>query len=603
MKKVIKSMLILILLVLIIPRIYADEKDGIEKTTYTNYYFFLEPYKENEIDYVIKNGGTTNHTAFPPLMVGTKAMDGATQITLKRDCSGENNCWTYSDFYKKYMDIEKNGMITTYKIGNDDGHTSKFITDKNKSYYSHGSYYSNYSNQWEKYNGESEISDYKNELYLACASISTVDTNICREKQNSDKTFSCLDNNDINNQKDFYVGIKRGLNNNSFNNIKWDHDYDYNKSISKCPYDDKVTPVKSGNSKVVYSPVLYKYEYTVTENKCPVDESKNNDLKCNSSSKMLASNCEMLTIKANEETVVNVKINQKGIVSNILTPTTLYAGGGFKFGILYTNTISWDYVNGTPGGSIGDQVTEQMKNRIKSINDIENSLNLNSIKFGSTSIDSSFFIKECKQEGEFTAGNTLTTTCTVYLPASEFENYTGKITYKIGNVGYGINNKYYTDMVDNGEYSISGDLSGLSVLTDDSASKDGYKNNSWIGDWSVELTDCNINLYTIPVTPTITTNTNNKGYKFLYRPIDINNPFPNRNAGINWFDWYSNIVNKKRLEETYKNLNYVVELDNVMLSTVKKYNNGTNYFDFDTMDNDESTFLKKYFPNAKVGGS
>lgn len=602
MKKLIKSILVLILLILIIPQVSAKEVT----TTYTNYYFFLEPYKENEKDDVINNG-TSNHTAFPPLMVGAKAIKSATQITLERDCpnknnaneKGENNCWTYSYFYEKYIKIEEEGKSTEYKIGNDEGHISKVIRNENNSYYSHGSYYSNYSEQWEKYTGGSEISDI-NKLYLVCASISTADTNISREKQNNDNdnvTFSPLDDNAINSQKDFYVGITRTFNNNSFENIDWEYDYNDNNNISKCPYSDKITAI---NDKV-YSPVLYKYEYTVTENKCDVDEPKNNDLKCNNNATTLESNCQRLTIKTDND-AVDVKINQKGIVSNILTPTTLYAGGGFKFGILYTNTISWDYVNGTPDNSTSEDVTKQMKNKIKSINDIENSLNLNNIKFGSTLIDSNFFIKKCSQEGDFTAGNTLTTTCIIYLPASEFEEYTGKVTYKIGDIGNGINNKYYTNLIDNENYSISGTLGGLSVLNSQSSVSDG-NGKSWTGDWSAKLTDCNINLYTIPITPTTITTTNNKGYTFLYRPIDINNPFPNRNAGINWFDWYSNIVNKQRLKDTYKNLNYVIELDNAMLSTVKKYNDGTNYFDFDTMEDDESTFLRKYFPNAKVGGS
>lgn len=608
MKKVIKSILVLILLVLIIPQVSAKEVT----TTYTNYYFFLEPYKESEKDDVINNG-TSNHTAFPPLVVGNKEIIGAKQITLMRECSdkenangkGKDDCWTYSYFYDKYFSIESVTEPTSYNIDGDEGHISKVLEEGNKKYYSHGSYwgidydiypYTTY--KWIKYNdtGSSEINNY-DKLKLACASISTSSTTIERKKQNGDKTFSLLDNNAINSQKDFYVGITRTFNNNSFENIDWEYDYNDNNNISKCP-SDKITAI---NGKV-YSPVLYKYEYTVTENKCDVDEPESNKLSCNGSSNILESNCEKITIKTDND-AVDVKINQKGIVSNILTPTTLYAGGGFKFGILYTNTISWDYVNSSGlSNSDKDNITKQMQNKLKSLQNIITDLTIN-IKFGENILDSNFFIKECSQEGSFTAGNTLTTTCIIYLPASEFEEYTGKVTYKIGDIGNGINNKYYTNLIDDENYSISGTLSELSVLNKQSSVSDSGTTGSWTGDWSAELTDCNINLYTIPITPTTITTTNNKGYIFLYRPIDINNPFPNRNAGINWFDWYSNIVNKQRLEDTYKNLNYVIELDNAMLSTIKKYNDGTNYFDFDTMEDDESTFLRKYFPNAKVGGS
>lgn len=91
----------------------------------------------------------------------------------------------------------------------------------------------------------------------------------------------------------------------------------------------------------------------------------------------------------------------------------------------------------------------------------------------------------------------------------------------------------------------------------------------------------------------------NGKYNFIYRPIDINNPFPNRNAGINWFDWYAISENVERLESAYDRLQYSVTLDNQTITQIKKYNKQQNsnggYFDWNTMNNDKSSFVDDYF--------
>ena len=66
--------------------------------------------------------------------------------------------------------------------------------------------------------------------------------------------------------------------------------------------------------------------------------------------------------------------------------------------------------------------------------------------------------------------------------------------------------------------------------------------------------------------------------------LSIYNPFPNRNAGINWYDWYNISENKERLENTYSSIEYNASLDNATLSDIKNYNKTNNYLDWDSID-------------------
>ena len=92
-------------------------------------------------------------------------------------------------------------------------------------------------------------------------------------------------------------------------------------------------------------------------------------------------------------------------------------------------------------------------------------------------------------------------------------------------------------------------------------------------------------------------------YAFIYRPIDLNNPFPNRNAGINWYDWYSIQSNKDRLKSSYSKLEYQVELDNQSVSKIKEYNKNYNYLDWTGINEktEKSNFINNYFKdNYKI---
>ena len=60
--------------------------------------------------------------------------------------------------------------------------------------------------------------------------------------------------------------------------------------------------------------------------------------------------------------------------------------------------------------------------------------------------------------------------------------------------------------------------------------------------------------------------------------------------------WYTNDSNRYRLEHSYDNLEYDIELNNIIINKIKKYNSSNDYFNFD-YDN----FIKDI--GLKVGGN
>ena len=331
---------------------------------------------------------------------------------------------------------------------------------------------------------------------------------------------------------------------------------------------------------------------------------------CNSSSPSFSSTCEKLTVKTNDingetKSKANVRISQTGTITTILTPTNTYAGGGFKFGIMYYNTISWSLVNqykGTP-----EDITKEMQAKLKE--NFVDGFGLTDVKFGNEQIPDDYFKQniKCTETGSFTNGNTLTTTCIVYLPNSVLEKYTGKVTYKQGD-NLGLNNKYYTpiDWNSNKKYEVVATISGMDRLKESSVKADSKdKNKVWTGTWEYTLNgskdNCDINLYPLYGQPT--GGKKNLKYIFIYRPIDLNNPFPNRNPGMNWYDWYNIERNKERLESSYNREQYSIALDGNLTSEIKKYNRNEltkgGYFDWKTIENGQSSFIDKYFDKKR----
>lgn len=331
---------------------------------------------------------------------------------------------------------------------------------------------------------------------------------------------------------------------------------------------------------------------------------------CNSSSSSFSSTCEELTVKTNDandeiKSKANVKISQTGSITTILTPTNTYAGGGFKFGIMYHNTISWSLVKQYKG-TIED-ITKEMQAKLKE--NFVDGFGLKNVKFGNEQIPDDYFKQniKCQETGSFTNGNTLTTTCIVYLPNSVVEEYTGKVTYKQGD-NLGLNNKYYTpiDWDSNKKYEIVATIRGMDRLKESSVKADSKdKNKVWTGTWEYTLNgskdNCDINLYPLYGQPT--GGKKNLKYTFIYRPIDLNNPFPNRNPGMNWYDWYNIERNKERLESSYNREQYSITLDSQKTSEIKKYNkdelNKGGYFDWKTIENGQSSFIDKYFDKKR----
>lgn len=331
---------------------------------------------------------------------------------------------------------------------------------------------------------------------------------------------------------------------------------------------------------------------------------------CNSSSSSFSSTCEELTVKTNDandeiKSKANVKISQTGSITTILTPTNTYAGGGFKFGIMYHNTISWSLVKQYKG-TIED-ITKEMQAKLKE--NFVDGFGLKNVKFGNEQIPDDYFKQniKCQETGSFTNGNTLTTMCIVYLPNSVVEEYTGKVTYKQGD-NLGLNNKYYTpiDWDSNKKYEVIATISGMDRLKESSVKADSKdKNKVWTGTWEYTLNgskdNCDINLYPLYGQPT--GGKKNLKYIFIYRPIDLNNPFPNRNPGMNWYDWYNIERNKERLESSYNREQYSITLDSQKTSEIKKYNkdelNKGGYFDWKTIENGQSSFVDKYFDKKR----
>ena len=91
------------------------------------------------------------------------------------------------------------------------------------------------------------------------------------------------------------------------------------------------------------------------------------------------------------------------------------------------------------------------------------------------------------------------------------------------------------------------------------------------------------------------------GYLYFFRPIALDNPFPNRTPGVNWQDWIFFQVNQERLIDTYSttnNIEYIVYLENEDVNAIKEYNSNTTYLDYSNSFHDKegnSEFINTRF--------
>ena len=541
--------------------------------TYNHYYFFIEAYSPSDIkddEYI---------TAFPGIELGGYYSSDKT-IPITRSCTNPNDesCWSYNKFYEKYLEAEKKGTPVPYKVEGNDNISKRYNKDGN-TYYIHGSYKKEGTNKWitdnktlaEKYNY------YDSNNIISCATFGIEDG----------------DANLIDDSKIYEYAIMK-VGRDLFDNYSIsDEILNPWSDFSNCNNNKSIYPLKSNTGeKTVFSPVLYKYVYKQDNYVCKANPNK--DGTCNAST-TLTSDCSgnnRVTINTGNARA-NVEINQTGTITNILTPKTIYQGGGVKFGFVYHNEIRWDYAERTGTDDIEyrnitetqakQQITNNLRDRLK--DDFLNKINP-IVKINGELVT---MHKDCKQTGSFEEGKTLTTVCTFYLPNAIIDK-NGQVSYSTSEgINYGINNKHYTPLNYKGDYKFEVEIGNLSVI------KNGDGIN--IGDWTLKFGDhkddnCSVNVYSQITKPNI---------KFIYRPIDLTNPFPNRNAGINWFGWYSKDNNKDELANPYDDdPEYTFILDNETLSNIKKYNNdkdedGEGYFNWDDIDAaGKSEFIDDY---------
>ena len=331
--------------------------------------------------------------------------------------------------------------------------------------------------------------------------------------------------------------------------------------------------------------------------RCEYDPPSDIPLECNNI-KTLESTCDELTIVADVGTAT-VKIEQIGTVSSVLTPDRTFAGGGFNFDVMYQNNIKWSYVSRAPKYGVSDSVFNAaiksiMEDKIKNYNEYTSGININSIK-----MDDKFYTggleKKCFSSVDASNkdyyGDGITVTCIFTFPEATL-NYDGSVSYASASNKINVNNKFYTPTYYNGNYKLEANIVGMNRITDNAAKSDGKDGKSWTGNWNDTFENCEINLYPLLY-----------DYRFIYRPIDLYNPFPNRNAGINWYEWYKIAANKARLENSYSKLEYTATLNNSNIAEIKNYNKDNSYLDWSNIESGKSSFITENDYIVRESGS
>ena len=632
---------------ILIPTItLAEEKDGykynvVEKKGINNYYFFDEPSEEyNLVERSKKNEKTTtNYTLFKDFeneWIKTKSQE----IKLSNNCEQEypgQECWSYAKFYYIINEIEKNGRtikasnyINESDISTDEANLAtddiynKELRDSWENttiiYHGHSGYKKNISGEW--YNSTKNDNDeatailkekdIPTDIKILSSDSGRYVSLICSAiKTKNDVQLVDYDNTPIKNdeigKRPTIVRINREYKEYEYEdgNHKYDgKEIDWNNlkttiynnsSKNTANYCDgkiyKTTELTTIPNGVVHSAVLYRMQETSTEKQC--EEIKNtNPAKCNETSEKEEAKCLKTIIKGKNRR--DVKLDQTATLANVLTPTKIYQGGGIKLGFMYYNTVEWNFSNEEKYGDdseIRALLALKLKSPEELANDIEVAVSLKDKKGNEYKIKN--IQKRCERTGEFKEEETVTTTCTFLLPESIVELGTGNVEYK-NSSGQGINNEYYTPITYTGDLYLEATISNIGVLKD----VDGWTDNWKLTYNGKDDSSCRVNVYNRFYKP----NQSNE-YAFIYRPIDLDNPFPNRNAGINWYDWYSKKSNKERLKSSYSKLEYQVELDNQSVSKIKEYNKNNNYLNWTGINEEtgKSKFINDYFKdNYKI---
>lgn len=615
--------------------VYAEELTvKNESTTYNSYYFFEEPYNSDYQDSTVKFALFS-----PPRLGHVNDQIGIVELHKNRWSGNDENFNTYYDFYLKYNEIEKKTGFTFLPIGNREDnkycrvYTMQEVDGKDINiFYTHTCWRTE-DGDWKNYyvkegncflykgdsnrkycpgdsnvvvdDEEDDVDLYESSLINACASVNRFYDGASIEKINVDDDSITLR---ITRSTLKIVGDEVNDSNLKDGEVKIGQPFNYNSNVSSCPDSNEhyVNPVMDTGK--MYSPVLGRYTYNVEEYMC---ENKDVDMEagCNKST-TIEQTCSRSTVETGsndqrDDARADYSLSQTGTFTNIINPKTIYQGGGINIGFMYYNVVNWKYIAGTlvKSSYISEDEAKtglfnSLKKKIKSKTTFEGDLNIvfNSV-VGVNNINdvNNNLIKSCEQytDGDFEEGK-VTTVCTVFLPVTKIHLYNGKIDGVSAIEGNGINNKLYINMTYSGKLNFSATVKGLNVL----------KNGS---DWTLRFnssnddSSCQIDVYNRFYRESESDSNSNK-YLFIYRPIDIKNPFPNRIAGANWYDWYKE--NSDRLEKSYSNLQYQIILNPNIVYDIKKYNEDKNYLDWDSIDyQGNSSFISEYFNHDVVGDS
>lgn len=614
MKKI--PLITLISFFLLIPNTDAAYKTTTE--TKYHYYFFSEPYTKDSID-VLKNS-STNYTRFADYREWETVNATSVQLNTINSIS-DTGSWSLNKFYAMWDALDNYGKtVCKGETCSKDLKEVNMPQNKSRYYHYHGAYSAKIPavGDWhgvvnpeigDNVPGTIRISGIGTDGYRVCATLLT-DNTLNRVNEGGYAVYGGKGE-DYNNT---YISITRSASEEDIKEYTEEEDEEGNitrsgkivwdrglGNISNCEPDKIVAT----NGKV-YSPALYRITTNTDKHNC-IPGSLVEKGECNNTVNV-SSECEKKTFEVVEDgksidnpnakaARVTVGFTQDVTLTNLLTPTRIYQGGGVKIGFIYKSTVTATIDRESIEGDY-DYLKNQINNKIRNTlldfqtiaSNISNGAALTftdeknkEYKFSPTQMQTS-----CKQEGDIINDGKVITTCTIFLPESEVKLGTGEVTYK-NSIGEGINNEFYTPIKYNGKLYMSAKFENLTAIN-------GINLDGWMKNITVtydgkrnRASNCEINTY-----PRFY-NSDNKTYKFIYRPIDINNPFPNRNAGVNWYSWYEEPANKNRLESSYDEVEYQIELDNQRIIKIKEYNNNHSYLDwYGISDSGKSDFVRDY---------
>lgn len=618
MKKI--PLITLISFFLLIPNIDAAYKTTTE--TKYHYYFFSEPYTKGSINVLTNN--SINYTRFADYREWETI--NATSVPLNTDNSiSDNGSWSLNKFYAMWDALKSYGeTVCKGETCSKDLKEVNMPANKSRYYHFHGAHtdiiprIANRTGAWrdivepeigDNVPGTIRINDVGIKDYRECATLLTNNT-LNRVNEDGYAVYGGKGE-DYNNT---YISITRSASEEDIKEYTEEKDEEGNitksgkivwdrgpGNISNC----ETNKIVATNGKV-YSPALYRITTNTDKHNC-IAESPVKKGECNNTVNV-SSECEKKTFEVVEDgksidnpnakaARVTVGFTQDVTLTNLLTPTRIYQGGGVKIGFIYKSTVTATIDSNSIEGDY-DYLKNKINNKIRNTlldfqtiaSNISNGAALTftdeknkEYKFSPTQMQTS-----CKQEGDIINDGKVITTCTIFLPESEVELGTGNVTYK-NSIGEGINNEFYTPIKYNGKLYMSAKFENLTAIN-------GINLDGWMKNITVtydgkrnRASNCEINTY-----PRFY-NSDNKTYKFIYRPIDINNPFPNRNAGVNWYSWYEEPANRNRLESSYDKVEYQMKLDNQRVIDIKRYNNLHSYLDwYGISDSGKSDFVRDY---------